>query len=227
MAVQWGKVWSFQQTVQVTWRSTYLRWNWSLGCSSLVECMLRMGNAWVQDSTQKNKNKNKTKQYLDLCHILCTIYYFLIKSIFWASIFLYSSGWPGTCYEVQVGFELTILLSQPPNCWDYMCVPRHLTFIFYLSFWDGFSLCCPDWSQIPTSAWDYRHIPWHLISKDFLVTTLKDWKEGLGNTTLGDILKRLWHRLLQRHLHTHVYCGTIHNSQVMKTAKMPHHRRIN
>jgi hypothetical protein len=37
---------------------------------------------------------------------------------------------------------------------------------------------------------------------------------------LGDIPKRL---LLQRHLHIHVYCGTIHNSQVMETAKMPHH----
>jgi hypothetical protein len=24
-------------------------------------------------------------------------------------------------------------------------------------------------------------------------------------------------------LHTRVYCGTIHNSQVMETAKMPHH----
>jgi CDP-diacylglycerol pyrophosphatase len=26
---------------------------------------------------------------------------------------------------------------------------------------------------------------------------------------------------LQRHLHTHVYCSTIHNSQIMETAKMP------
>jgi hypothetical protein len=24
-------------------------------------------------------------------------------------------------------------------------------------------------------------------------------------------------------LHTHVYCSTIHNSQVMETAKMPHY----
>jgi hypothetical protein len=40
------------------------------------------------------------------------------------------------------------------------------------------------------------------------------------------IPKRLWLRLLQRHLHTHVYCGTIHNSQVMETAKMPHHQRM-
>jgi hypothetical protein len=26
----------------------------------------------------------------------------------------------------------------------------------------------------------------------------------------------------QRHLHTHVYCSTIHDSQVMETAKTPH-----
>jgi hypothetical protein len=30
-------------------------------------------------------------------------------------------------------------------------------------------------------------------------------------------------RILQRHLHTYVYYSTIHNSQVMETAKMPHH----
>jgi hypothetical protein len=29
--------------------------------------------------------------------------------------------------------------------------------------------------------------------------------------------------LLQKHLHTHAYCSTIHNSQVMETAKMPHY----
>jgi hypothetical protein len=44
-----------------------------------------------------------------------------------------------------------------------------------------------------------------------------------SNTTLGDIPKRL---LLQRHLHIHVYCSTIHNSQVMETAKMPQHWRM-
>jgi hypothetical protein len=31
------------------------------------------------------------------------------------------------------------------------------------------------------------------------------------------------HRVLQRHLHTHVYCSTIHNSQDMETTKMPHY----
>jgi hypothetical protein len=35
-----------------------------------------------------------------------------------------------------------------------------------------------------------------------------------------------WHRFLQRHLHTHVYCSTIHNSQVMESAKMPHYWRL-
>jgi hypothetical protein len=30
-------------------------------------------------------------------------------------------------------------------------------------------------------------------------------------------------RLLQKQLHTHVYRATIHNSQAMETAKMPHY----
>jgi hypothetical protein len=41
--------------------------------------------------------------------------------------------------------------------------------------------------------------------------------------TPGDIPKVMQHRLLQRHLHTHVYCSTIHNSQVMETTKMSHY----
>jgi hypothetical protein len=47
-----------------------------------------------------------------------------------------------------------------------------------------------------------------------------------SNPTPRDIPKGMWHRLLQRHLHTHVYCSAIHNGQVMETAKMPHHRRM-
>jgi hypothetical protein len=38
---------------------------------------------------------------------------------------------------------------------------------------------------------------------------------------LGDIPKGLQHRLLQRHLHTHVYYSTIYNSQVMKQPRYP------
>jgi hypothetical protein len=45
----------------------------------------------------------------------------------------------------------------------------------------------------------------------------------LVNPTPGDIPKGMWHRLLQRHLHTHVYCSAIVHSQVMETAKMPHY----
>jgi hypothetical protein len=36
----------------------------------------------------------------------------------------------------------------------------------------------------------------------------------------------MWHRWPQRLLHIHVYCSTIHNSQVMETAKMPQHWRM-
>jgi hypothetical protein len=42
-----------------------------------------------------------------------------------------------------------------------------------------------------------------------------------SNTTLRDISKGMRLRLLQRHLHTHVYCSTTHNSQAMETAKTP------
>jgi hypothetical protein len=45
-----------------------------------------------------------------------------------------------------------------------------------------------------------------------------------SNPTPPDKPKGMQHRLLQRHLHTHVYCSTIHNSQVMETAKIPHYR---
>jgi hypothetical protein len=30
-------------------------------------------------------------------------------------------------------------------------------------------------------------------------------------------------QVIQTHLHTHVYCSTIHNSQIMETAKMPYY----
>jgi hypothetical protein len=42
-----------------------------------------------------------------------------------------------------------------------------------------------------------------------------------SNPTPRNIPEGMQLRLLQRHLHTHVYCGTIHNSQVTETAKMP------
>jgi hypothetical protein len=45
-----------------------------------------------------------------------------------------------------------------------------------------------------------------------------------SNPTPRDIPKGMWLRLLQRHLHTHVYWGTIHNSQAMETAKMPQYQ---
>jgi hypothetical protein len=46
---------------------------------------------------------------------------------------------------------------------------------------------------------------------------LKNLNIDLLNTTPGNIPKGMQHRLLQRHLDTHVYCSAIHNSQVMGT----------
>jgi hypothetical protein len=44
-----------------------------------------------------------------------------------------------------------------------------------------------------------------------------------SNPTPRDIPKGMRLRLLQRHLHNHVYCSTVHNSQVMETTKMSHY----
>jgi hypothetical protein len=42
--------------------------------------------------------------------------------------------------------------------------------------------------------------------------------------TPGDIPEGMWIRLQKRHLHTHVYCSTIHNSWSIETAKMLHYQ---
>jgi hypothetical protein len=46
------------------------------------------------------------------------------------------------------------------------------------------------------------------------------------NSIPGHIIKGMQHRLLQRHLHTHVYCRASHNNQVMETTMMPHYWRM-
>jgi hypothetical protein len=43
--------------------------------------------------------------------------------------------------EAQAGLELSILLTQPPECWDYRCVPLYLASCQLLEsigygFWD-------------------------------------------------------------------------------------------
>jgi hypothetical protein len=44
-----------------------------------------------------------------------------------------------------------------------------------------------------------------------------------GSSSMEKRGRRAGHKSWATHLHTHVYCGTIHNSQVMETAKMPQH----
>jgi hypothetical protein len=45
-----------------------------------------------------------------------------------------------------------------------------------------------------------------------------------SNTIPRDIPEGMQLKLLQKHLHTHVYCNTIYNSQAMEIAKMPHNQ---
>jgi hypothetical protein len=45
----------------------------------------------------------------------------------WKRVLLATSGWPGTHYVVQDGFELVTFLPQTPECWDYSCLPPNPT----------------------------------------------------------------------------------------------------
>jgi hypothetical protein len=80
--------------------------------------------------------------------------------------------------------------------------------------------------------WNKRNLCTLLVGMQANATSLEknletSWKSKhksaiwSSNTTPGDIPKGMWHRLLQRHLRTHVYYSTIHNSQVMETTTMP------
>jgi hypothetical protein len=62
---------------------------------------------------------------------------------------------------------------------------------------------------------------WRLLKKSKLRSSI--WS---SNPTPRDVPKGMWLKLLQRHLHTHVYCTASHNSQVMEMAKMPHYRQM-
>jgi hypothetical protein len=39
------------------------------------------------------------------------------------TVLLCSPGWPFSSYVARTGLELTILLLQPPECWDYRHAP--------------------------------------------------------------------------------------------------------
>jgi hypothetical protein len=67
-----------------------------------------------------------------------------------------------------------------------------------------------------------------LLSHTHSFQNPRHWKDQiqikLNSGYFQEIIRNISTRLLlQRHLHIHVYCGTIHNSQVMETAKMPQH----
>jgi hypothetical protein len=49
----------------------------------------------------------------------------------------------GYCYIAQPGLELTILLPQPPKCWDYRHAPTHVASSFFLNerFYCGDCIC--------------------------------------------------------------------------------------
>jgi hypothetical protein len=78
--------------------------------------------------------------------------------------------------------------------------------------------------------WGKRNPYTLLVGMQTSITTLENNKKlnidlsyDPAIPLLGIHSKDLRLRLLHRHLHTHVYCSTIHNGPVMETAKMPHY----
>lgn len=53
----------------------------------------------------------------------------------WDRDLLGSLAWPQTHKVAQADAELTILLSQPPECWDYWCVPSGPDGAFLFELW--------------------------------------------------------------------------------------------
>jgi hypothetical protein len=98
--------------------------------------------------------------------------------------------------------RIALIQNTTNRCWKG-CVEKETP----VHCWWVCKLVQPLWKKNLESSWKSKH--WSAI-----------WS---SNPTPGDISKVMWHRLLQRHLHTHVYGSTIHNSQVMETAKMPHY----
>jgi hypothetical protein len=85
------------------------------------------------------------------------------------------------------------------KCW-WGCREK-VTFIYC---WWECRLVQPLWKTI-----------WRLLKKSKHRSAI--WS---SNPTPRDIPEGMQLKLFQRHLHTHVYCSTIHHNQAMETAKM-------
>jgi hypothetical protein len=55
-----------------------------------------------------------------------TMFIFVSSFIILMCFFVYLFFETGFCYVAQPGLKLSILLSQPPECWDYRRVISHL-----------------------------------------------------------------------------------------------------
>jgi hypothetical protein len=89
---------------------------------------LKHGGCWHRD--WKRITPNLT---LHTVIVFSVLFWVLL---FWHRISLLRLGWPGIHYVTQVSLELSILLSQPPESWDYrhlsLCPARILLFYYHI-----------------------------------------------------------------------------------------------
>lgn len=114
-------------------------------CGSGVEHSLSMHEALVLIPSILKKSKYIESIYRENC-VMCMYIYtymyikqFLFLFLFKREVLLCILSWPWTPYVVQATLEhMTILLPQPPDCWNYrlelLCTAK-------IDFWKRVSLC--------------------------------------------------------------------------------------
>jgi hypothetical protein len=88
---------------------------------------------------------------------------------------------------------------------------------------------CREKGTLKCCWWEYKLIQprwktiWRLLKKLNICLSYNPAIQ-IQLHSFRDVPKGMQLSLLQRHLHTHVYHSTIHNSQAMETAKMLHYQ---